>query len=615
MQLKRIRDGSASVHRIVWCVTATIAVLLVGDVVLAEPEAVPPRPLQKLNYQDRLAAGKARDNADLMRADMERRMQALGLLRAGAMQRHKAEGKPPSPEVVEIESKATDVAKAYQEVIDTYPQTEIAAYCAMRLSGLHGVLGDHDKAIELLKQTAEEFAGTEQADKLAFEIGLMYAQAKHDHEKASVWFARVPMPTNAGNPREIKYYLSAQQQLVKCELNLNLDQQANERVDAFKTAFPKLAAEMDRFHTFEVQARNSQPATGAAKQPVQGHKEAAPQKAKAPAGADQAAKRDDQPVKRDGSDRTGAVMLRVESAIESLRSQIPKSQDYGFVHRSILALKVADTAGSRALLHDIALGDVKVENPNLQRWAANNLIACDRSAAWTLLTATDSDVLTTALNAAVKLPLDEERMPSLKKCLQNKHDLVRWCAANVLATAPEGKLATEAVEAIAQAVAAVADMPDINKPDPNNRHVCGASLVHTIGEENYHRFFNVLVVIHVDDRALRELAARQKGRARDTVIVALAQRGDKSVRESIITLARDPDAGLFRAWAVYGLEKIGTADDLALLQTMAKSDPLVREGPLRPLHDRDPEDQWGPMFPVREAAEVAISVLKKKLKE
>jgi hypothetical protein len=245
---------------------------------------------------------------------------------------------------------------------------------------------------------------------------------------------------------------------------------------------------------------------------------------------------------------------------------------------------------------------------NEKRWAADALIACDRSEAWILLSSSEPFVLTSALNAVEGEPLDQERLSALKTCLQNEEALVRWRAAAVMAGDPTGKLADEAVDAIGQSLAAVADIPEVEALDP---HANRLGTDHTLGEEYYRRYELALAKVRVDDAVLQQLAARQKGRARDAVVLALAIRGDKSVRGAILKLAQDPGAGMFRTWAVHTLRDVGTQDDLPLLRKLARSDPLEREGLLGPPHQLHSR---GPTYPVRQAAKDAIAVLEKKFK-
>ena len=119
----------------------------------------------------------------------------------------------------------------------------------------------------------------------------------------------------------------------------------------------------------------------------------------------------------------------------------------------------------------------------------------------------------------------------------------------------------------------------------------------------------VLMVLHVDDSTLHELASQLQGRAKDMVHLTLAHRADGSVRKDIVQLAQDPKAGLFRQWAVTALERVGTSDELLVLQTIADTDPLIRKGGgcfPRP-------EGSGPTYPVRESAKQTIHSIKKQV--
>src|SRR5207237_7611114 len=141
--------------------------------------------------------------------------------------------------------------------------------------------------------------------------------------------------------------------------------------------------------------------------------------------------------------------------------------------------------------------------------------------------------------------------------------------------------------AIGQALSAVAHIPGVSDLDPR---AAWFSTVQTLGEEYYRRYGHALATAHVENQALHELAKQLQRPARDAVLLALARRGDKSVHGEIVKLAQGGE-GMFRAWAATALEKIGTKDDLPMLRTLAKTDPLVRKGPLRP---PNPPDTVGP---------------------
>jgi HEAT repeat protein len=304
-----------------------------------------------------------------------------------------------------------------------------------------------------------------------------------------------------------------------------------------------------------------------------------------------------------------ALARQGDVAVVELERHLVKGRlDFGGRHRAVRVLKAVDSEQSRRLLQRMALGELSSDDAGLERWAADTLIACDRNEAWKLLSSGTPLVLGSALNALEGEPVDTEQLESLKVCLQNKDKLVSWRAAAVLGSEPTGKIADEALAAIGQALAAVADLPDADVLDRRgNRY--GTS--QTLGEESCRRYLNALASVRTNHQALHELARQQAGRARDAVLLALAQRGDESVHDDVVKLAQDPAAGMFRTWAVDALREIGTADDLPALRRLTQTDPLEREGLLRP---PNPQHARGPTHPVREAAAGAMAVIERRVK-
>lgn len=304
------------------------------------------------------------------------------------------------------------------------------------------------------------------------------------------------------------------------------------------------------------------------------------------------------------SDQAVANLAREgEKAVAEIEQRLVNGdEDFGWQHNAVRVLKAINSKKSHTLLRRMALGELSGGNTGIAAWAGQALIECDRHEAHALLTSTSPQTLTAALNALDGQQVDGAQMPLLKKLLSSKNPLVSWRAAEVMAAGASGKLADEAVEAIGQALTAVAGLPGVGAPDPRGYRF---GTVHTLGEQYYFRYTNALERAHVDNQSLHELAKQLHGRGRDTMILALARRGDKSVHEEIVKLAKDPQAGLFRAWAATALEKIGTSDDLHLLRTLAESDPLVRAGAL-------PGDAIVPTYPVRRAAEAAIRAIEKR---
>lgn len=242
------------------CVIIIFKILIVATASGNEAEGLDASPLKSLSAAERSEAGQARDRADLMRSELERHLPRPAFSSNGDGRR--------LLDLRELEAEAAEVARAYQEVIERYPRTDISAYCATRLAGFYQRLGQVDDAANVLEGVADEFAGTAEGHKATFETGLVHSQARQDPREAIQWFARVPEPANRSDAEALALYLSAQQQLMKCELALGRDGQAKERLSEMKAAYPQFASELENFFQFEVTARNSQPANKPA--PIEG---------------------------------------------------------------------------------------------------------------------------------------------------------------------------------------------------------------------------------------------------------------------------------------------------------------------------------------------------------
>lgn len=294
-------------------------------------------------------------------------------------------------------------------------------------------------------------------------------------------------------------------------------------------------------------------------------------------------------------------MPAVRAIERSLGNTAP---DFGRIHNAVRVLKGVNTPQTRALLLRMALGEFKIKNPNLQAWAGYALIDCDRAQAWELLESPHVQVLAPALNAVEGQPVTEKRISTLKKvAIEQTSDLAKWRAIEILLHADSGEKANAAgIETIEIALTGVGQLTDANVLK-DERH--GFHSSYTVAELHYRRYANALGNCGVNSDSLRTLAGKLKGRARDAVFLAIAHRQEKSVHDEMVRIAKDKDAGLFRAWAATGLAEVGTSSDLPLLQTLADSDPLVRTGPLHGtrLH------QVGPTYPVRDAAKNAIRAL------
>jgi hypothetical protein len=224
-------------------------------------------------------------------------------------------------------------------------------------------------------------------------------------------------------------------------------------------------------------------------------------------------------------------------------------------------------------------------------------LKCDPAQARSLLASAAPQNQLRGLRALDGRPLDADLAKAVKACLASPDGPVRWLAAGVLVRGSSGPLAADAVAAIGDALTVAADQPDAGAPYPRGGG-------YTNLEMSAGPYIQSLKTARAEDRELSALTQRLRGRARDAVTVARAERGDRSVRQDVGGLARDTEAGMFRAWAATALGVVGTPDDIPALQQLAGSDPLTRTGQSSstPL----PPGKVANIYPVREAAASAI---------
>jgi len=305
----------------------------------------------------------------------------------------------------------------------------------------------------------------------------------------------------------------------------------------------------------------------------------------------------------EADDAVAALTRHGDDAVAEIGRQVAAELlDGGGQHQSVRVLLAINSEPARDTLRRMALGEIGKVGTPVAGEAAQALLKSDPNQARTLLASTSPQVLLPTMNALDGKPLDGGQVKQLRACLANADGPVRWRAAGLLVANTTGALAVDAVAAVGDALTAAAEQPNANamysRPGGNTNLEMSAL-----------RYINCLKASHVDVRQLSELAGRLKGRARDGVVLAQALRGDQSVRPHVVKLARDAEAGLFRSWAAVALGRIGTAEDLPMLQELAKTDPLRREAQL-------PATQlpgsWKTVYPVREAARASIARIEKR---
>ena len=108
------------------------------------------------------------------------------------------------------------------------------------------------------------------------------------------------------------------------------------------------------------------------------------------------------------------------------------------------------------------------------------------------------------------------------------------------------------------------------------------------------------------DASLKDATGRAAGLPRACVVIARAQRGDRSAHDDVVKLLDDAEAGILRVPAARVLGLIGGKEDVPLLERVAKSDPLERK-------QGGCEEPQRMCFPVRASAAEAVRTIEKRL--
>ncbi len=260
---------------------------LVGVLVLAtghpapaqdEGKVVVYRPTRELPRDERLEAIAAREKADRLNAELQAGMRGarqppnIAALRGRAAALRAANVRPLEEDVREssippaMEAKAQELMDLHQSMIDKYPLTEFGYYGMVHKSGMLQRQGKIGEAAKVLEQAAIDYAGTKEGYEAILSIATFYTQTRSDYERAIQWLELMPNPAAPSPPAEdadradqAAYrravhmlegqqmdYLNAQQRIIRCELELGRDQDANARRARLKTEFPDYADSIDR---------------------------------------------------------------------------------------------------------------------------------------------------------------------------------------------------------------------------------------------------------------------------------------------------------------------------------------------------------------------------------
>jgi len=282
-----------------------------------------------------------------------------------------------------------------------------------------------------------------------------------------------------------------------------------------------------------------------------------------------------------------------------------RPRDLKLLSERVRQLKQINSDESTKVLERIATNGFGLNNSGLENQAATAVMDSRPESGWNLLTSKNPTVASLALNVIERAQFDADKMRLLNDCQKGARPVIRWRAAEIMAAAPAGELARAALQSITQLLAEIPNMPDRDEQFPQG---LGSRLPMTVAEAGYLRLYGALTRLKLDNSELHEALSRIQGRAQYAFVLALAERGDTSVRQGLIDIVRDKNASLFRAWAVKGLGNIGTAEDLEMLRELAASDSFV-------LEPSSVSEVSKPVFLVREASVTAIHSISLRQKQ
>ncbi len=161
----------------------------------------------------------------------------------------------------EEESDYRKAISAYKEIIEKYEGTEIELSTQFKLSAAYIQIRRYNDAINQLEHLIEKYPGSSYETETYLNIGCIYLQGLADLKEAIKWFEKIPKPngkSDLGIPIEYdpvhKKYISAQQNIAKCEIKLGKHDDAQERYRQLVQEYPKLSDSLNWQLNFELQS-------------------------------------------------------------------------------------------------------------------------------------------------------------------------------------------------------------------------------------------------------------------------------------------------------------------------------------------------------------------------
>ncbi|MHC4336143.1 MAG: hypothetical protein ACYSUP_05765, partial [Planctomycetota bacterium] len=292
-----------------------------------------------------------------------------------------------------------------------------------------------------------------------------------------------------------------------------------------------------------------------------------------------------------------------DTVIPSLMARFNRpGQDSGFRHRAVKVLQAIGTPTAQKALLEIALAKDQELLPSLKEWAASAFIATldNKSEAARLLESDEDHVHNAGLRAIAGQSLDAALLRRVAQLLGSDNHTVRGNATKVMSKDPSTAFVQTKVDALISAIARAQTFPKADDTYQNTYF--------TYAEMELDTYIRALSEMAGALAVMRYRRPALSGVPHAALAIAGALQGDASALSDLRAILSDPTQGMMRLWAARSITKIGTEQDIALLQTIAETDTVVRQ--YYPSFRPPDADHY---YPVRHAAQRAVNRLKARL--
>ncbi|HUT29239.1 MAG TPA: hypothetical protein VMX13_05545 [Sedimentisphaerales bacterium] len=313
----------------------------------------------------------------------------------------------------------------------------------------------------------------------------------------------------------------------------------------------------------------------------------------------------DAEAKKNAEEAIARLVAMGDTVIPTLMARFNRQgQDSGFRHRAVKVLQAIGTPAAQKALLEIALAKDQEFMPSMKEWAASAFIATldNKSEAARLLESDEDHVHNAGLRAIAGQSLDAALLERVAKLLASDNHTVRGNAAKVMSKDPSTAFVQAKVDALISAIGRAHTFPKADDTYQNTYF--------TYAEMEVNTYIRALSEMAGAPGVMRYRRPTVSGVQRDALTIAAGMLGDASVLSDVRAILSDPEKGMMRLWAAGSIARIGTEQDIALLQTIAETDTVVRQyyPSIRP----PDADQY---YPVRHAAQSAINQLKASLQK